>query len=81
MSLITNFPKYTFTKYNKKLDKMVNYKIVGHVDSLISEGCYIMLPLFEDVLERDVEKYAIRVKKHKVDEKIWMEEKWQYSFM
>ena len=81
MSQLVDLPKYTFTKYNKKLDKVINYKIVGHVDSLISDGCYIMLPLFKDIPERDVEKYAIRVKKHKVDEKIWMEEKWLYSFM
>ena len=81
MSQLVELPKYTFTKYNKKLDKVINYKIVGHVDSLISEGCYIMLPLHKDIPERDIEKYAIRVKKHKVDEKIWMEEKWQLSFM
>ena len=74
MSLINNLPKNTFTKYNKQMDKMVNYKIVGYIDSLFSEGTYIMLPLFKDVPERDVEKYAIRVKKYKVDEKIWPKE-------
>ena len=74
MSLITNLPKNIFTKYNKELDRVINYKIVGHVDSLISEGCYIMLPLFKDIPERNIHKYAIRVKKYKIDEKILAQE-------
>ena len=69
MSLINNLPKNIFSKYNKEMNKMVDYKIVGHVDSLYSEGTYIMLPLLKDIPDRDVNKYAIRVKKYKVDEK------------
>ena len=76
MSLINNLPKNIFSKYNKEMNKMVDYKIVGHVDSLYSEGTYIMLPLLKDIPDRDVNKYAIRVKKYKVDEKLWKEETW-----
>ena len=35
-----------------------------------------MLPLLKDIPDRDVNKYAIRVKKYKVDEKLWKEETW-----
>ena len=69
--------KYEFTKYNKKLGKSITYKIVGHVDSLTSEGTFIMLPKYLDIPKDHADKHAIRVKKYKVDERIWEENLWR----
>ena len=69
----------SFRKFNKDLDRWLEYKIFSSINDNYHEGYYIMLPIGDEYDDEFLKAHTIRIKRRRLDDKVYEETQWRLA--